>query len=39
MTTLPFRRHWPHSILDAILWIAFMLIAILALLVVLGFLV
>jgi hypothetical protein len=36
MTTVPFRRRWPHSLMDAILWIAFMLIAILALLAVLG---
>jgi hypothetical protein len=39
MRTVPFRRHWPHSIMDAILWIAFMMVAILALLAVLGFLV
>jgi hypothetical protein len=38
MRTVPFRRHWPHSIMDAILWIAFMMVAILALLAVLGFL-
>ena len=39
MTTVPFRRHWTHSLLDAVVWIAFMLAAILALLVILGFLV
>jgi hypothetical protein len=39
MTTVPFRRVWPHSLMEAIAWIAFMFAAILALLLVLGFLV
>ena len=38
MTTTPVRRQWTHSLMDATVWIALTFAAILALLVVLGFL-